>query len=196
MIDLAKGYFRRTLFKTYRFLKHPRKLKRRPAMRWFALHFLDKSVWKPSRHTLAGGVAVGLFVSVQLLPIQMPTAVLLAALFRVNIPIALVMCWLSNPLTVPALIPLEYQMGKWVLAWVSEVPRTPFPTHLPDTIAGMWLAMKEHAPVMLFGGVVLGGILTPLSYACTYLLWNSLERWTRHRKHRAAVALEPTHNDA
>jgi uncharacterized protein (DUF2062 family) len=182
MLDYVRGYFRRTVFKTIRFLKHPRKLKHSGLMRWFALHFLNKRVWKPTQHTFSGGMAIGTFITLQLLPIQMPSATILAAIFRVNIPIALVMCWLSNPVTMAALVPLEYQVGKWVLAWLTEVPSTPFPTELPPDVAGMWLALKEHAPVMLFGGVILGGLLAPLSYVASYFSWGWLEHWNRERK--------------
>ncbi len=183
MLDYAKGYFRRTVFKTIRFLKHPRKLKQSGIMRWFALHFLNKRVWKPTQHTFSGGMAIGTFITLQLLPIQMPSATILAAIFRVNIPIALVMCWLSNPVTLAALVPLEYQVGKWVLAWLTEVPTTPFPSELPADVAGMWLALKEHAPVMLFGGVILGGVLAPLTYVASYFSWGWLEHWNRERRH-------------
>jgi uncharacterized protein (DUF2062 family) len=182
MLDYVRGYFRRTVFKTIRFLKHPRKLKHSGLMRWFALHFLNKRVWKPTQHTFSGGMAIGTFITLQLLPIQMPSATILAAIFRVNIPIALVMCWLSNPVTMAALVPLEYQVGKWVLAWLTEVPSTPFPTELPPDVAGMWLALKEHAPVMLFGGVILGGLFAPLSYVASYFSWGWLEHWNRERK--------------
>ncbi|MCA1962646.1 MAG: DUF2062 domain-containing protein [Prosthecobacter sp.] len=181
MFDLVRGFFRRTVFKTIRFLKHPRKLKQSGVMRWFALHFLNKRVWKPTQHTLAGGVAVGTFITLQLLPIQMPSATVLAAIFRVNIPVAIVMCWASNPFTLAALVPLEYKVGKWALGLLTKVPTTPFPSHLPTDVAGMWMALKEHAPVMLFGGVVLGAVLAPIAYALTYLSWGWLQHWNRDR---------------
>jgi len=182
MVEFAKGYFRRSVFKTYRFLKHPRKLKASPLMRWFARHFLDKRVWKPTQHTFSGGMAVGTFVTLQLLPIQMPSAAILAAVFRVNIPIAIAMCWVSNPVTLAALVPLEYHVGKWALAFLTEVPSTPFPDKFPMDVAGMWLALKEHAPVMLFGGVVLGAILAPISYVLSYVIWGAIDHWNRFRK--------------
>lgn len=182
MLDYAKGYFRRTVFKTIRFLKHPRKLKQSGVMRWFALHFLNKRVWKPTQHTLSGGMAIGTFITLQLLPIQMPAATIAAAIFRVNIPIAIAMCWVSNPVTMAVLVPLEYQVGKWVLDILTDVPSTPFPTKFPEDIADMWLAMREHAPVMLFGGVVLGAVLVPVSYVLTYVSWGAVEQWNRFRK--------------
>jgi uncharacterized protein len=182
MLESLKAFFRRTLFKTYRLLKHPRRLKRSPLMRWFALHFLDKRVWRPTQHTLSGGMAIGTFITLQLLPIQMPSAAILAAVLRVNIPIALVMCWLSNPATAVILIPLEYAVGRWTLSFITQVPSTPFPTALPSGIVETWMALKEHAPVMLFGGVVLGALLAPISYMMTYVCWGYSERWSQLRK--------------
>ncbi len=182
MVEFAKGYFRRSVFKTYRFFKHPRKLKTSPVMRWFARHFLDKRVWRPTQHTFSGGMAVGTFITLQLLPIQMPSAAILAAIFRVNIPIAIAMCWVSNPVTMAVLVPLEYQVGKWALAFMTEVPSTPFPTKFPEHIADMWLALREHAPVMLFGGVVLGAILVPVSYVLTWAVWGAIDQWNKYRR--------------
>lgn len=182
MVEFAKGWFRRSLFKTYRFFKHPRKLKSRPLMRWFARHFLDKRVWKPTQHTFSGGMAVGTFITLQLLPIQMPSATILAAIFRVNIPIAIAMCWVSNPVTMAVLVPLEYQVGKWALDLLTDVPSTPFPSKFPEDIAAMWLALREHAPVMLFGGVILGAVLVPVMYVLTYAVWGGIEHWNRYRK--------------
>lgn len=185
MVEFAKGHFRRSVFKTYRFLKHPRKLKKSPVMRWFARHFLHKGVWRPTQHTFAGGMAVGMFVTLQLLPIQMATAVILAAIFRVNIPVAVALSWVSNPVTVPFLAVAEYKVGKWLLSLYSQVPSTPFPTQLPESIAEMWLGLREHAPVMLFGGLILGALVAPVSYALTYVSWGGVQHWNQRRRQPA-----------
>ncbi len=190
MMAMLQGWFRRSVFKTIRFLKHPRKLRERPAMRWFARHFLDKRVWKPTQHTLSGGTAVGVFITLQLLPIQMPTATILSAIFRVNIPIAIALCWLSNPFTIPFIAWLEYAIGKWFLALYTTVPATPFPNHLPESMVDAWMVLKEHAPVMLVGGIILGAIGALISYIATWSIWevtSRLEVAKRLREARAAA---------
>ena len=68
-------HYRRIVFRLYRRFRHPRILKRNRFMHWFARHFLDKTVWKPTRHTFAGGLAVGLFVMMLVIPGQMPLAI-------------------------------------------------------------------------------------------------------------------------
>lgn len=179
MVDFAKGWFRRSVFKTYRFFKHPRKLKASPLMRWFARHFLDKRVWKPTQHTLSGGMAVGMFVTVQLLPIQMPTAAILAAVFRVNIPIAIALCWLSNPATLAPIALLENWIGNWILQQFGD------PTAAAVTVVeGHETLSKgiQFAKAMFLGGVFFGAALAPVSYILTYISWGALDHWNRFRK--------------
>jgi uncharacterized protein len=188
MYAMARGWFRRSVFKTIRFLKHPRKLRQSPAMRWFARHFLDKRVWKPTQHTLSGGMAVGMFVTLQLLPIQMPTATVLSAIFRVNIPIAIALCWVSNPLTVPFMAWLEYAIGKWFLSLYTTVPTSPFPTQLPESMVDAWIVLREHAPVMLMGGIILGAVVALLSYIITWGCWEIGLRMEMAKKLREAKA--------
>jgi uncharacterized protein (DUF2062 family) len=188
MLTLARGWFRRSIFKTIRFLKHPRKLRDRPVMRWFARHFLDKQVWKPTQHTLAGGTAVGMFITLQLLPIQTPSAVILAAIFRVNIPIAIALCWLSNPFTIPFLAWLEYAVGKWFLALYTTVPATPFPKQLPDSMVDAWVVLREHAPVMLMGGILVGAVGALISYVASWGVWEVGSRMEIAKKLRETKA--------
>ncbi len=167
MLDLARGYFRKSVFKTYRYLKHPRRLKDNAMLRWFSSHFLNKRVWKPTQHTFAGGMAVGFFVTVQLFPGQMPLAVVLAAAFRVNIPIALAVCWLSNPATFVPIGMVEKEVGEWLLgifgdptaAWFAKVENV-------NIAKGL-----RYAQYMYVGGLVGGLVLAPVSYMITYALW-------------------------
>ena len=56
-------------------------------------------VWHLNRRSVAGGVAVGLFVSWLPLPLQMVFAATIAAVMRVHVPVSVVMVWFSNPLT-------------------------------------------------------------------------------------------------
>ncbi|HBJ83615.1 MAG TPA: hypothetical protein DDZ88_07050 [Verrucomicrobiales bacterium] len=188
MLAMLHGWFRRSVFKTIRFLKHPRKLRDRPIMRWFARHFLDKRVWRPTQHTLSGGMAVGMFITLQLLPIQMPTATILAAIFRVNIPVAIALCWLSNPFTIPFIAWLEYLIGKWFLALYTSVPATPFPSELPESMVDAWIVLKEHAPVMLMGGIILGAVGALFSYIVTWGGWEIASRMEISKKLRVAKA--------
>lgn len=194
MLDLALGYFRKSVFKTYRYLKHPRRLKKNAILRWFSLHFLDKRVWKPTQHTFAGGLAVGMLVMMQLVPGQMFFAVVLAAILRVNIPIAIMACWITNPVTmVPAAI-LQIGLGNWVMSLFghSTLPAPDFEaaqqfvSFLWDWLSHGGAAVSEPPfgvqtslawiKAMLIGGGIGGLLLAGLSYMASYSVWGYVSR--------------------
>jgi hypothetical protein len=172
MLDIVRGQFRKIVFKTYRYLKHPRRLKHNALLRWFARHFLDKRVWKPTQHTFAGGMAVGLLVTMQLLPGQMPLAIILAAACRVNIPIAVAVCWLSNPATFVPIGVFEKEVGERILQFFGD------PTaHWISLIQSEGLRTGvAYAHQMFIGGLVIGALLAPAGYVLTYVLWGLLAR--------------------
>ena len=68
--------------------------------RWVRDTIAQPMVWHLNRRSVAGGVAVGLFVSWVPLPMQMLLAAVLAAVLRVHVPVSVVMVWFTNPLTV------------------------------------------------------------------------------------------------
>lgn len=59
-------------------------------------------------------MAVGLFCGLIPFPLQMIAAALLAALLRVNLPVAVITTLYSNPLTIVPLYALAYGLGAWV----------------------------------------------------------------------------------
>jgi len=179
MLDLARGYFRKSVFKTYRYLKHPRRLKGNAPLRWFSRHFLDKRVWKPTRHTFAGGTAVGCFVTVQLIPVQMPLAVILAGAFRVNIPIALLLCWISNPATLVPIGIIEKELGEWLLNLIGD-PAVAWLASLENQNLAKGLA---YARYMYTGGLLGGALLAPVGYIFAYAGWAIATRFARKPLH-------------
>ncbi len=85
-----------------------------------------------NRRLVARAVMIGLFFSLLPVPLQMLMVVLMTALVRFNILIALSIVLLTNPLTMPFIIYAEYQLGSFLLqqdvqvqiqlsmAWVQE----------------------------------------------------------------------------
>jgi uncharacterized protein (DUF2062 family) len=199
MIDLAQGYFRKTVFKTYRWFKHPRKLKKSAVMRWFATHFLSKQVWKPTQHTMAGGLAIGMCIMIQMFPGQMFVAAVLAAIFRMNIPIAVIACWISNPFT---FVPFGWAQKK-----VGDAMRPILPDFVEHAIEGVmaWLISNlERLPAFIqealpqhfiergvefltsiyIGGIFIGLALIPISYVLSWVIWEGFHQMAERRRAR------------
>lgn len=83
--------------------------------RRFGNTLLHPKLWHLTRRTVAGGVAVGLFCGLIPGPLQMLAAAVLALLFRVNLPLALVLTLYTNPLTIVPLYVLAFTLGQWVM---------------------------------------------------------------------------------
>jgi len=66
--------------------------------RWVRNTFAQPMVWHLNRRSVAGGVAVGLFVSWVPVPLQMLFAAVLAAVLRVHVPVSVVMVWFRSGL--------------------------------------------------------------------------------------------------
>lgn len=72
------------------------------------------SLWRFDKHSVAGGVAVGLASGLVPGPFQILSAAVLSGLFKVNLPIALVVTFYTNPFTIVPLYFLAYALGSMV----------------------------------------------------------------------------------
>ena len=68
-----------------------------------------------SRRSISRGVWIGVFVAFIPIPMQMGVAAALALLARVNIPVAVLVVWVTNPLTMWPLFYLAYRLGAAIL---------------------------------------------------------------------------------
>jgi len=68
-----------------------------------------------NRKSVSKGILVGLFWGFIPMPMQMLAVLATTPFFRFNIPIAISMVWLSNPLTMPPMYYMEYLTGNFIL---------------------------------------------------------------------------------
>ena len=73
-----------------------------------------------NRKMISRGVTLGIFIAFIPMPMQMAAVLLFMPFFRFNVPIALAMCWLSNPLTMPPMYYMEYKVGSFVLGMQAQ----------------------------------------------------------------------------
>jgi hypothetical protein len=184
--------YRKFVLKLYRRFRHPRVLKNNRFRRWATRHFLDKTVWKPTRHTFAGGIAVGVFAMMLVIPGQMGVAFVLAALLRVNIPIAMLMTWVTNPVTMPPVAWWEIEFGNWFITVLGL--GNPPPLDWQDLKEMLKSLMSDFSSLgevfrrfrpwiasLYVGGVALGVILAPVGYVLSYMLWDVMLILTHRR---------------
>ncbi len=81
---------------------------------------IPREYFSANRKMIARGVLIGLFIAFIPMPMQMAAVVALTPFIRFNVPVAIAMCWLSNPLTMPPMYYMEYLTGSYILGMQPE----------------------------------------------------------------------------
>lgn len=81
----------------------------------FARWLTHPNLWHLNRRSVPGAVAIGLFSGLVPGPLQMLTALFLAVPLRKNLPVALLVTFYTNPLTIVPLYLLAYEYGALLL---------------------------------------------------------------------------------
>ena len=76
---------------------------------------IPREYFSINRKSVSRAVLVGLFWGFIPMPMQMLAVIATTPFFRFNVPIAISMVWLSNPLTMPPMYYMEYLTGNFIL---------------------------------------------------------------------------------
>jgi len=149
--------------KSYRMLKH-RRLRDRPWWRAITKPLFDRALWIPCRDTVAAGLAIGCFFSMLLvLPLQMLFAVVVSMRFRVNVPFAMLACWISNMFTNVPIGLVQVAMGDWMRKNLGiKVPGF-------DGVQISLMDVEVNAASFLLGMIVSGVLLAMAAYPVVHL---------------------------
>jgi uncharacterized protein len=166
-----RGFFKRVLPEHHKFQQHEQ------------LGFLgeilhDPNIFHLNRHSAAGGVAIGLFLAFLPIPGQMLFAALIAIYFRVNLPLAVVFVWLSNPITIPPLFYLSYKTGALLLQEPAKELSFQFSLEwFSEKIVVIW-------DELLLGSLALGGLSALIGYFTVRLVWRMaiVKKWEERKK--------------
>lgn len=87
------------------------KIKKQKFLKVFGKFLHKKEIWSLSRRKVVKGVLIGIFVACLPMPLQMVLACFLAIVLNANLPISFILIFISNPITMPPIFYLEYQIG-------------------------------------------------------------------------------------
>lgn len=141
-------------------------------------------LWRPSGNRVAAGVATGFFWAMMPIPLQMVPSGITAFLLRFNVPAAICVVWVTNPVTWPIILYWQYRLGAWLLG-----------QHGPSQKEVSLLASLTNVPFpLLLGCLITGVIIAPVSYVVTVLLWRFVARswWRRHAQTATPVGSRET----
>lgn len=143
-------------------------------LRPFAYILAHPVYFSTTRRSIGGGLWVGLFIGLLPIPGQTVVAVLGAMWLRINVPIAAITVWVSNPITFVPIFYLAYRIGALLL----NIPMEPF----PDELSWAWLT-EEIA--LRWRPLAIGSFIMALSISSTvYLLVSVVWHISTIRRYR------------
>lgn len=132
--------------KAFRALRH-RRLRDRLWWQRLTTPLFDRQLWKPCRHSVAAGSAIGAFFSMIPIPVQFLGAALVATKCRGNVPFAMGICLLSNPFTT---LPI------WsAQLWLGNLIQKHLPVSMPSILTNVETTLPGLGMVNA-GGFIVG----------------------------------------
>lgn len=140
----------------------------------------DPDMFHLTRRSVALGTAIGLFFAFIPIPGQTLLAVLVAFWFRVNLPLAAVLTWITNPLTMPPVFYLAYRLGSFILGHPVEAIHFEMTwSWLEGTLMSIW-------PALLVGNLIFAIVSSATGFLLVKLLWRVavVQKWERRKNAR------------
>jgi uncharacterized protein (DUF2062 family) len=161
-------------------LPHPSKITKSGSLTVFGDVIHDPNLWHINRQSVSRAFFIGIFCAFLPFPGQTVIAVLLAMLVHANLPISVILIWVSNPITIPPMFYSTYKLGTWLL----QIPETSFTIEL----SWQWLT-NEFALIwqpLLLGSMVCGVLFGAIGYYCMlgFWRWSVIKRWEERKKQR------------
>ncbi|QZA80632.1 DUF2062 domain-containing protein [Deefgea piscis] len=157
-------------------------------LRRFAHWFEHPNLFHLNRKSVAGGLAVGMIGGLIPGPLQVITSAILCLIFRVNLPVAILGTFYTNPLTIAPIYWLAYQIGAWVSNAQGRAVLAPMPEwgelSLNGWLLAMWHWVGTLGTPLLIGLPILAFGLAIVMYFAVQLLWRLWVYWMLHQKRK------------
>jgi len=146
----------------------------------------DHNLWHLNRRSVSVACAVGIFCAFLPVPFQMLIAGSLAIIFRCNLPISVVLVWITNPLTIPPLFYLSYKVG----TWLTSSNLGPFEFEL--TLNWLFTELLGRWRPFLIGCLFMGTTCGLIGFLSARVLWriNVIMGWKKRNRLRKLRKLE------
>jgi len=157
----------------------------------------NPNLWHLNRHSVARAFFAGLFAGFTFLvfPGQMLIAALLAIWLRANLPIAVCLVWITNPLTIPPIIYAAMKVGAVFFPIAVDADLTilldfewSVASFKGEMAVVMELIQKVWKP-LLFGSLIMGTSLGMTGFLAVqwFWRWHVTRSWNKRQLSRLAT---------
>lgn len=142
----------------------------------------DPNLWHLSRRSISLAFAVGLMAAWVPVPMQMVISAVGALYYRANLPVAVVLVWITNPVTMPPLFYFAYRVGLWFMG--SPSPGENFQFSLDGVMTGLGSSWEPF----LLGCFIMGITCSAAGYFGVRYFWaqHVNKKWEERKAKRQA----------
>lgn len=137
-------------------------------------------LWHLERRGMRVGVAVGVWCAWIPLPVQMISAVLLGIWTRANVPIAVAITFVTNPLTIGPMFYYAFKLGTWLLGMESVGD------NLEMEVSLFLEKTRQIFLPLALGCLICACVTAPIGWVTAHILWriHAVRRWQQRRERR------------
>ena len=139
----------------------------------------EPNLWHFNRHSVSHGVLIGSICCFLPIPLQMLPCAILCALRKCNIPVAIAIVWISNPLTMAPMMYFAYRLGAWLTGTGADLGTI--------EISFQWLGLRlaEIWQPLILGCLVCGLSMGLVGFITVRIYWRlKINRYQDSRKQR------------
>lgn len=163
-----------------RYSPSPEQIRNNSALSFLGNSLHNPNLWYFNRSTISRAFAVGLFFTWVPMPFQTVMSGACAILFRANLPLAVMLVFVTNPVTIPPLFYFAYKLGSFLLAQP--------PMAFPEVWTSDWLmgVLGQVWQPLFLGSFILALFSSMLGFLTIQVLWRikAIKRWRRMRARR------------
>ena len=153
------------------------KVKEEKILKIFGPAVLQPNLWHINKKSVSRGFAIGAFCAFLPIPGQMIIAAFLSITFAANIPIAVILTWITNPITYAPIFYFAYKVGKIFIDSKINVDVNETNIDILSNIIHIWQPL-------LIGSIILASIGSIISYIIIRIYWRYyvLKIWSKRKK--------------
>jgi len=151
-----------------KYIPEPEKIRKMKGLGVLAKWLGNPSLWHIHRHSVSMAFLIGLFWMAFPMPFQMIAAALFAIVLRANLPLSIILVWISNPITMGPIFYFNYLIGALILGETAQAT-----LHFELTFEWILGTLGDIWLPLYLGSVVVGLVLGVIGYFATRLYW----RW-------------------